>query len=484
MMHESATSTRGLRELCRVLFRFRRRALALFFLTMLLVTLGLVVAPRKYESVAKLFVRVGRESVALDPTATTGGNVIEVFSQRENEINSVVEVLGSRTVLEKTVEQVGAAHVLSLPDGAQTSERQREKAIEELEESLGVSAQKGSDVITLWLEADSPERARKILTALVDVYLGEHLRIHRTQGSHEFFLAQTELAREQLERAATELRDAKNQYGIVTIAGRRDSLQDQITTVESDLLTTRAALRSAQAKLTASRLLLADLPPSVVSQFIDGLPNEAGANFQTLLRQLQVREQEILSTVTPSHPSALAIRQQVQQVERILANAELHGAGATDAAVLTEQVDIDALSARLTALETQRAELLGQLGQLNEQEVHVAELERRVTLLEETYLRYSRSLEQTRVDQELKRERISNVNILQAPSLVRDPTSPVIWLTLLLAAVAGAIGALALALLSDQFDTSLKTPEEAERVLQLPVVMNIPQREQQRVFCV
>ena len=51
--------------------------------------------PEIYRSDAKLMVRIGRESVTLDPTATTG-QVIAVGPSRESEINSEMEILKSR----------------------------------------------------------------------------------------------------------------------------------------------------------------------------------------------------------------------------------------------------------------------------------------------------------------------------------------------------------------------------------------------------
>src|SRR3990172_839456 len=57
------------RDIARILFRHWRKT-ALFFCAVVGLTL-LVVAlyPRSYYSEAKLFIRVGRESVGLDPTA-------------------------------------------------------------------------------------------------------------------------------------------------------------------------------------------------------------------------------------------------------------------------------------------------------------------------------------------------------------------------------------------------------------------------------
>ena len=59
-------------------------------LVLTLLYLGL--ASREYQSDAKLFVRIGRESVALDPTATTG-QFMPIVDTRGSEIFAVEELL-------------------------------------------------------------------------------------------------------------------------------------------------------------------------------------------------------------------------------------------------------------------------------------------------------------------------------------------------------------------------------------------------------
>ena len=84
-----------------------------FSLIMLLTIAVTFLAPKKFTSEAKLFVRLGRESVAMDPTATaTTDQVVMVHESREYEINSVLELLKSRAVLSGVVAGVGPLVVL------------------------------------------------------------------------------------------------------------------------------------------------------------------------------------------------------------------------------------------------------------------------------------------------------------------------------------------------------------------------------------
>ncbi len=104
---------------------YRRVALYTFLTVMMGVTGVLLIWPRTYHSQAKLFVRLGRESVALDPTVTTGAT-IALSDTREHEINSVMEMIRNRAVFEDVVRVLGAEVILgdsAVPDMAVVDQR-------------------------------------------------------------------------------------------------------------------------------------------------------------------------------------------------------------------------------------------------------------------------------------------------------------------------------------------------------------------------
>ena len=108
---EGGVPERSLRDLYYVLFRHRRKTLIFFAAVVVTVAVGTFLMPETYRSEAKLLVRLGRESVSLDPTATTG-QVVNIGQSRENEINSEMEILKSRELAEKVVDSFGASALL------------------------------------------------------------------------------------------------------------------------------------------------------------------------------------------------------------------------------------------------------------------------------------------------------------------------------------------------------------------------------------
>ena len=84
------------------------------------------------------------------------------------------------------------------------------------------------------------------------------------------------------------------------------------------------------------------------------------------------------------------------------------------------------------------------------------------------------SREQARIDQALETGRVSNVSMVQPATFVAKASSPRVRLTLLfglfLASIASALAALA----AEYLDPSLKTAEQAEYELGIPVLFSVP----------
>src|SRR5215475_4950057 len=74
-------------------------------------------APRTYRSEAKIFLRLGRESVGLDPTATTGQTLALQQADRKDEVKSAIEVFKSRSIIGDAVDKLTPDVVLGRSKG-------------------------------------------------------------------------------------------------------------------------------------------------------------------------------------------------------------------------------------------------------------------------------------------------------------------------------------------------------------------------------
>ncbi len=466
----------------------------------------LLFMPRKYASEAKLFVRLGRESVTLDPTATTG-QMVQIQETRENQINSTRDMLLSHSLLDRVVQVVGAEAIMrgSLDDGDSPGLIQwlasgarcairlatfappvsvEEQAAEKLSKSIEVKAGRNTSVIDLSCQAKNPKLAQSILQAFLDTYQEQHLAANKTVGSLEFFTTQATRLKQQLDAATAGLRDAKNESGLVSLPVEQKALQDQLTQLETAALAAAAALASSEASVESLRSLMEELPHQLPTQQTSGFANAAADTMQQDYFRLRITLRDLESRLGPEHPQVIDTREQIKHAEALLNGTSPDRTQATvgwhpsrqalDLDLRREVAQTMAVRAKTAILQQQLAAVQHRTQDLNDHEIRITELEREVALADTNYRSYSDHLEQARIGDAIEVNRISNVNVVQPPSYVERPVSPKPPLVLGVALILALSGSVGLAFVLEYLDNSLKTPDDLEEQLGVPVLASIP----------
>jgi uncharacterized protein involved in exopolysaccharide biosynthesis len=139
------------------------------------------------------------------------------------------------------------------------------------------------------------------------------------------------------------------------------------------------------------------------------------------------------------------------------------------------QTQLAGLEAQLDELDKQRAEVVKDLRELNDFEVELDQLQRNVTLAQKNFFDYSDALEQARMDQELDAQRITNISVAQQPTLAEKPVSPNKLIVAALSLMLAVGGASSLVLVSEKFDSRIRSEEQVEQTLQIPVLATVPE---------
>ena len=223
--------------------------------------------------------------------------------------------------------------------------------------------------------------------------------------------------------------------------------------LETESLTAEASLASSEASIEVLRKSLAEVPQHLPTEQTAGFPNVAADSLQQEYFKLRLVLHDLESRLGDDHHKVVDARKQVQQSEAMLnaispertqSTVGLHPARqALDLDLRREETLAASLTAKCGALKAQLAVLQQRTRDLNEHEVRIADLEREVIIAETSYRSYMDHLEQVRIGDALEVDRISNVNVVQPPSLVHTPVSPKPTLILgagLLVAVLGAVG--------------------------------------------
>jgi uncharacterized protein involved in exopolysaccharide biosynthesis len=498
-MRQNLDKPLTIQELLSSLARHRRKMIGFFLASMVVSLAWIIFAPRTYESTAELYVRLGRESVALDPTATTGP-VVQFYQTRDSEINTILQLVESREIVGKVVDQIGPGSILygldqASPRGKQSDGRSstwfatllaplrdpecdRNRAIRELESRTHIWAPPNASVINIQCLAPQPELAQQIAQAWTDMVLVEYLRVTRTNRSYEFFVQQADLFRGQLEQAERQLCDAKVKAGVVSVTGQEGVLQQALAENRSRTAANQSALSSSRAKVAKLEQSLQALPREIVMQVVTGMPHQGSDLMRDTLYKAQVEEADLNSRYTTNHPRLQTTQQELAEVQKIFGSQAANRSQASrgpnpcyqtlEQDLLREQAAVAALAAESQSLQQRQARLEAEFTAFNRDAMHIRDLERLVAVVESKYRAHTEKMEEARIQEALEQARISSVNVMQPATFVDRPTSPRRVVTLLFGLAVGILGGVAVAMTAEYMKQPVPAAPQAEESFGLP----------------
>ena len=472
----------------------------------LLVVLALRALPPMYSSEARLLARFDHENLPLESAATTDP-LIPSDESRASEMNSLLEVLKSRAMLDRLADSLGSEYMLTgrgepqpfqaaATPAATPPTAAQQQAVHQLQRNVEVRAQRNSDVISVECRANSPALAQKIATRLVEIYLDQAARMQRPAVADETSANREEHSKTQWQAAAARLDQEKDKLDVATIDGRRQQLQNEIADIDAKLRANQSDLKTSEARIASLQEQIAALPKTLVPQETPP-PGDALENVPAALLALESREQELASTRSDNHPQLVAIRQQLAELRATLRQPSSQSpppAPATTAAATTPSVDparsalevnlrneqsqAAAFRGRETALTAQASKLRGDLKQLDAQVASLGELQHDVDAAEERYKADADKLEQAHSNRALADERIVSLTVVQPATLPTDPAGPRRANVLTLGAAVAVLCGLASALVAACFQRVLATPTDLARLWDLPLVGVLPPLDQ------
>jgi uncharacterized protein involved in exopolysaccharide biosynthesis len=502
-------SDHQLRSALRIPWQHRGKAISFFLAIVLLAAFLNLIWPRTYRSEGELLLRLGRENMLLDPTATLASTpILTVQQSRENELNSVIEILRSRFLLEQVAKEIGPDVVLGRvawtppePTSATSSDspnstdaqsavgastaaddetaQKLADAVRKLNKMLTVEAVRKSNVIQITCDARNARLAQTIVDRLIGLFVDDYIRLNRTPGAQEFLTQQTNAIREGLHAKEDELKKLKNSTELAEPEGRRTIVVNRIGRLEDDLIQTSSQLSASEAESKELHDQLGSLPATGVLEQTTGFVNDASDGMRQQLYALQMREQEMASRFTDGHPQLKQVRQQISDAQSVLDHEPKRTQTKTGPSKSFEELKLQqlktepilaSLRAKADRIKTQLADEKGSLEKLNADELRVAQLQREVQLAESNYRKYSDSLEQARIDRAMAEEGKSNVSIVQPATLDLKATKPNALLNILLAAIIGAIGGVALTFVVDGWNGSMHSAENGHTRMPEPVL--------------
>lgn len=498
-----------------ILFVHRWLLLSTLLVSCLLAWVALLAWPRSYMSEAKLMLRVGRETVALDPTATTSQTLLMQKTQEE-EVNSALEILSSRQLAELVVGKLGVESVIngSVPStettessgktsisqwlskqvsnvvdfaytatGIRDTVSDQELAVQKLQKTIAINAPKKSTVVTIRADSKSPEMAQAIARTLTDEFLEEHVKVSATVGSLSFFEEQAKEAEHKLSDMLMKRSGLLKERKISSVAAQHETLGSQLGSLEKSLLSAQSSLQQSMAEIN-------DLEGKASSAELEIVATKQKQGDQTwsLMRnklyELEMEESRLASQYTPSHARLGQVREQLTGAKLILSKLESeredHSTTLNPVRLRIEEdlqrtkTAVAGLESMIAETESQRKTKQQEIRELLDFEVMLGQLDREIAVSESSLRLLQEKQEEARVIDELRGKHISSIGVFQPASFVERPVSPKKPVLAAAFGLMGLLGGIGWVFMREMTSTTFRTPEHVERDLELPVLSTIP----------
>ena len=486
-------STPSLRDLAVIGFRHRRLMIVSFLAIFLGVVLATWIMPKQYEAHMKILVRQERADPVVSPESNSQLSIRSGVT--EEDLNSEVELLKSRDLLEKVVVLCSLHNRKGdslldrlLPSGGASADEpdmRIPRAVRKFEKELEVEPLRKTRMIEVRYPSSDPQLAAKVLETLSNLYMIKHLAVHRPAGALDFFAQQTEQYRKGLADAESKLEVFGRQQGVVAANLEKTIIVQKLNEFEASLQQTRAGIAETRHRIENLEKQLAAIPARKTTQ-LKTLDNAyLLQNMKSTLLSLELRRMELLTKFDPSYRSVQEVEAEIARTREALESAEK--------APLREEVtdrdptydmllgELARARAELTALEARDSAISGTVvtyrdlaRQLNQKEIVQGDLQREARTAEENYLLYVRKQEEARISDALDQKRIVNVAIAEAATVPALPSRPRWGLNLLLGFLLAGMSSLGLAFTADYVDPTFRTPDEVEAYLDVPVLASIP----------
>ncbi len=351
---------------------------------------------------------------------------------------------------------------------------------------MKVESKRDTDILTISFSSTSPQEAMTAVNAIAEAQqqlITQHARLEFTT-IREFLETQLDAISRRLQISENDLRDFKNKNRLAELSQETTKLIEKATEIESayeTAMTDKAiklkTLEYLNAQLVKQDSLVVDISNITKTSYIEELRRQivekqamvtslvSKIDYSDSHRQIQMLEIELQDLKAK-------LDNEIQKlVRRATTNDPLASRSDIISRILSTSIDLEMANAKLEGL-TQTKELYDErIITLPDTELELARIVRNVRLDEKIHSMMMEKYEDAKIAEQAK---VGNVRILDTAGLPFTPISPKVTRDLLVGIVFGLALGIGAAFFVHSLDTKLRTLEDMENYVKLPVAGTIP----------
>lgn len=458
-----------------------RIIVATFVITMgLAVAVTLLQSPR-YTAVSTIQINNSSSRVLNDKDEQQDGEAIS-GTDTDRYLKTQVDIIKSRALAARVAERLNLARDAGFyaaerlaPPGLGMSEQQRQaRVVGALRRSVAVGLPRDSRVVTIAFESTDPELSASVANAYAGEFIALSLkrRFDSSAYAREFVAGQLGEVKRKLEASEQALNRYARQAGLLRVNGAsggedRGAAGEAGSVTAASLFQMNQAFVEARNKRIAAEARWQAIRAVPLMRATEVVSNPGIAQLLPLRAQIEAALQEDRTRHLDDYPTVRARQAQLDTVNRQIQAAAIDIRGAVQVDYRAAAQAEDKLNAQVQALKADR---------LNEQdrEVQYRLLAREVDTNRQVYDSLLQRLKDLNASAGIS---VSNVSIIDAASPPGRPSSPNLARNLGAAFMLALLLSTVIVVIKDQFDDSIRIPEDIESKLGLSLLGVIPRVE-------
>jgi uncharacterized protein involved in exopolysaccharide biosynthesis len=453
-----------IRDILYVFFKNRFAIIITFLTAVVAASIYCFVTPPVYRAEAKLLIKLGKAQVSgMEQYRPENYNLL--FQERTQNIRNEIELIRGQYLTEKVLQRLKETDGPALARQSLGTDSRSQLTFQAC---LRVEFLEESDMIGVAFDWPDPKFAALVVNTYTEEYISQHMRVHQSKQSYQFYLEQISLYEKKLKDSEEELQTFLNRTGMANIALQKELLLRNIFDIENKYQESLIEYKQTAIKLDKTRELIKknnvwiETPDVGGSKLVD-----RQAYLRTLDEayfKLKIERDRLLRNFTPKANEIQSIDRQLigirnQKAESLLnlLNMEL---------VITRN--------RKDDLWTEVAGLKKELAKTNSLTLQLRELERNREIIETNYQLYKKKGEDLRIADDLDARRLTSVRIATPALPPLEAAYPKKGLVIGLAALMGLFLGFAVSAVREYFNHTFRDDEGVSRILGVPSLLSVP----------
>ena len=376
------------------------------------------------------------------------------------------EVIQSRPIIYQVIENLNLASIWGEKYGQDGQPIRREDAYLILSKSLRVEQFRDTSLIEIQVFREDPAEAARIANEIAAVYREQRLGMKRREIKRAVEALENELRKQQdkVDEAEAQLEKIRKDLGVAVLQRGLRADKVRLQQLEADRIGARVDMLVRKARMDQLEQLSGDDLLNASSYMINDIA------LVTLKRQLvdtEVNLKLLLENYGENHP-------EVRRLNAGLAELRKKMTDALDGMKKGIRADYEVAKAKFDALDSElgvakEADIAAE----GEQFLPFEKAELNVEIQRDILNALRARVAQQGIELEVPRTPVEVIEPAEEPS---RPVSPNLLLNVLLSIFVGVMAGVGLAYVIEYLDTSVKTVDDVERYLGLPVLGVIPQK--------